>query len=208
LEDLDTKVVINSAWNMIEKISTIQPNTSQGFYALKKHKPWLDERFLELLDQRKQAKLQWLQEPVEIDGDNMNGVRHDANRYFWNKKREYLKDKINEFAKNGNNKNIRDLYRGTRNLRGATNLEINYLFPIFISQFWSAFWSRDTNIHLVFSTFSSRSTSLLASIKVSVLLFTVSMLSPSRFISISQKLMCPIQFQSHTIFLDLLDDIF
>jgi hypothetical protein len=29
-----------------------------------------------------------------------------------NKKREYLKDKINEFATNSKNKNIGDLYRG------------------------------------------------------------------------------------------------
>jgi hypothetical protein len=29
-----------------------------------------------------------------------------------NKKREYLKDKINELATNSKNKNIRDLYRG------------------------------------------------------------------------------------------------
>jgi hypothetical protein len=31
---------------------------------------------------------------------------------FRNKKREYLKDKINELATNSKNKNIRDLYRG------------------------------------------------------------------------------------------------
>jgi hypothetical protein len=32
--------------------------------------------------------------------------------YFRNKKREYLKDRINELATNSKNKNIRDLYRG------------------------------------------------------------------------------------------------
>jgi hypothetical protein len=45
-----------------------------------------------------------------------------------------------------------------------------------------AFWSRHSNIHLVFSAFTSRPASLLASIRVSVFLFMVSMLSPSRFI--------------------------
>jgi hypothetical protein len=39
-------------------------------------------------------------------------VRREASRYFRNKKREYLKDKINELATNSKNKNIRDLYRG------------------------------------------------------------------------------------------------
>jgi hypothetical protein len=59
----------------------------------------------------------------------------------------------------------------------------NYLFPIIMSRFWPAFWWRDSNICLVFSTFISISTSLPASINVSVFFFIVSMLSPSRFTS-------------------------
>jgi Zn-finger nucleic acid-binding protein len=59
-----------------------------------KHKPWLDEGCSKLLDQRKQAKLQRLQDPSEINGDNMNNVRHEASRYSRNKKREYLKTKV------------------------------------------------------------------------------------------------------------------
>jgi hypothetical protein len=58
------------------------------------------------------AKLQWLQDPSEINGDNLNNVRYEASRHFRNKKREYLEDKINELAMNSKNKNIRDLYRG------------------------------------------------------------------------------------------------
>jgi hypothetical protein len=56
---------------------------------------------------RKHAKLQWLQDLSQINGDNLNTVR-----YFRNKKRGYLKDKISELATNSKNKNIRDLYRG------------------------------------------------------------------------------------------------
>jgi hypothetical protein len=37
---------------------------------------------------------------------------HECSRKFRNKKREYLKDKIDELATNSKNKNIRDLYRG------------------------------------------------------------------------------------------------
>jgi hypothetical protein len=44
--------------------------------------------------------LQWLHDPSEINGDNLNNVRREASRYFRNKKREYLKDKINELAMN------------------------------------------------------------------------------------------------------------
>jgi hypothetical protein len=53
-----------------------------------------------------------LQDPSEINGDNLNNVRCEASRYFRNKKRESPKDKINELAMNSKNKNIRDLYRG------------------------------------------------------------------------------------------------
>jgi hypothetical protein len=52
-----------------------------------------------LLDQRKQAKLQWLQDPSKINGDNLNNIGRVASRHFRNKKREYLKDKINELAR-------------------------------------------------------------------------------------------------------------
>jgi hypothetical protein len=73
---------------------------------------WFDEVCSKLLDQREQAKLQWLQDPSEINRDNLNNVRREASRYFRNKKKEHLKDKINELAMNSKNKNIRHLYRG------------------------------------------------------------------------------------------------
>jgi hypothetical protein len=64
-----------------------------------------------LADRRKEAKLQWLQDPSEANEENLSGVRRDVSRHFRNKKREYLKDKINELESNSKNKNIRDLYR-------------------------------------------------------------------------------------------------
>jgi hypothetical protein len=65
-----------------------------------------------LVDQRKQAKLQWLQDPSEVNENNLSNVRRDTSRHFRNKKREYLKDRINKYESNGRKKNIRDLYRG------------------------------------------------------------------------------------------------
>jgi hypothetical protein len=65
-----------------------------------------------LVDQRKQAKLQWLQEPSEANEGDLSDIRREASRHFRNKEREYLKDKINELESNSKNKNIRDLYRG------------------------------------------------------------------------------------------------
>jgi hypothetical protein len=65
-----------------------------------------------LVDRRKRAKLQWLQDPSEVNENNLSNVRREASRHFMNKKREYLKDRINDIELNGKNKNIRDLYRG------------------------------------------------------------------------------------------------
>jgi hypothetical protein len=77
---------------------------------LKKHKPWFDQACSILVYQRKQAKLQWLNDSSEVNGDNLKIVRREASKYFRHKKKEYLKDKINELATDS--KNIRDLYRG------------------------------------------------------------------------------------------------
>jgi hypothetical protein len=88
LEDLDAEVEINSAWETIRENIKISAKESVGYFDLKKHKPWFDEGCSTLLDQRKQTKLQCLQDLSEINEDN-------------------LKDKINELATNNKNKNIR-----------------------------------------------------------------------------------------------------
>jgi hypothetical protein len=60
----------------------------------------------------KQATLQWLQNPSQVNGGNMDNVRREASRTFRTKKREYLTNKISKLETNSKNKNIRDLYRG------------------------------------------------------------------------------------------------
>jgi hypothetical protein len=92
-------VEITSAWETIRENIQISARDSLGYYELKKHKPWFDEGYSELLDQRKEAQLQWLQYPSEIYGDNLNHVKREGSRHFRNKKRKYLKDKTNDLAK-------------------------------------------------------------------------------------------------------------
>jgi hypothetical protein len=69
-----------------------------SYFEMKEHKSWFGEGCSQLLDQRKQAKLHRLQDPSEINGDNLNNVRREASRCVRNKKREYLKNKINDLA--------------------------------------------------------------------------------------------------------------
>jgi hypothetical protein len=75
LEDLDAEVEINSAWEMIREAIKTSAKESLGYFELKKHKPWFDEGCSKLVDQRKQAKLQWLQDPSEGNGDNLKDVK-------------------------------------------------------------------------------------------------------------------------------------
>jgi hypothetical protein len=56
---------------------------------------------------------------VTVNGNNPNNVRREASRYFRNKKREYLKDKINQLATSSKNKNTRDLYRRINEFKRA-----------------------------------------------------------------------------------------
>jgi len=49
------------------------------------------EEFLQLLGERKQAKMQWVQDPRQSNVDNLKNVRREASRCFRNKKKAYLK---------------------------------------------------------------------------------------------------------------------
>jgi hypothetical protein len=85
---------------------------SLGYYELRKDKPWFDEGCSKLSDQRREAKLQCLQYPSEIMGDYLCNVGREASRHFRNKREEYPKDTVYEFAMNSTDKNKRYLYRG------------------------------------------------------------------------------------------------
>jgi hypothetical protein len=49
-----------------------------------------------LFNQRKLAKMQWLQDSHQCNTDNLNNVICQASRHFWNKKKEYLTAKVDE----------------------------------------------------------------------------------------------------------------
>lgn len=61
-------------------------------YRLKQHKHWSYEKCSEFLDERKQTKLEWLQDLGKIDADNPKTVIRGTrdNRHFWEKKMEHV----------------------------------------------------------------------------------------------------------------------
>jgi hypothetical protein len=67
-----------------------------GLYKLKQRTPWFDAECLHFLDQRKQAKMQWVQDPNQGTVDNLNNIRCEASRHFRNKNKEYFTAKIDE----------------------------------------------------------------------------------------------------------------
>jgi hypothetical protein len=118
---------INSVWESIRENIKTSAKENLGYHRLKFNKLWFDDDCPELVDQQKKAKLQWLQNPSQINGDNLQNLRHKTSRTFKNKKRAYLKGKINEPETNNKNKNIRDLYRGINEFKKSYQPRINII---------------------------------------------------------------------------------
>jgi hypothetical protein len=67
-----------------DRMSCIVTKESLSLHELKQHKPWFDEECLGFLDQRKQDKVQWVQDNSQSNVDNQNSVRREASRQFRN----------------------------------------------------------------------------------------------------------------------------
>jgi hypothetical protein len=87
---------INRAWENIKEYIRTSVEDSLCLYELQQHKPRFDEECFRFSDQRKQAKMQWIQGPNESNVDNLNYVRRETSRNFRNKKKEYQKAKIDD----------------------------------------------------------------------------------------------------------------
>jgi hypothetical protein len=109
LENLDNDGDINRAWENIKESIQTSARESLGLHESKQHKPFLDRR--------KQAKMQWMQDPNQSNVENLNKVRRDASTHLRNKKKAYMKAKIEELETNSKLKNVRDLYRGINDFK-------------------------------------------------------------------------------------------
>ncbi|KAJ4441255.1 hypothetical protein ANN_11109 [Periplaneta americana] len=95
-DEVDKELDVNSVWENIRDSIKIAAEQSIGYYETKKKKPWFDEDCCMVVERRKQAKLKFLQDPVEEKRDNYFNERREASRTLRNKKRGYLKEKLNE----------------------------------------------------------------------------------------------------------------
>ena len=85
LENLIDEEDINRAWENIKENIKTSAKASLGLQEMKQHKPCLDEECLGCLYQRKQDKMQWIQDPSRSNIDNLYNSRRDASRYFRSK---------------------------------------------------------------------------------------------------------------------------
>jgi hypothetical protein len=120
LEDLDGDKDINRACENIKENIKTSAKESIWLYELKQHKPWFDEECLSFLDQRKRAKMQWIQHPRHNIVDNLFNVRPEGSRHFRNKNKVYMKAKIEEFE--ANSKIVRDFIAVLMVLRRVNSL--------------------------------------------------------------------------------------
>jgi hypothetical protein len=90
---------LNNTWDTIRENIKILAKESIGHCESKHHKPQFDEEC--------STKLQWSQDPCKVNKDNLSTVSEEASRHFRNKKREYLKDKINKLDTNSKNTSSR-----------------------------------------------------------------------------------------------------
>jgi len=58
--------------------------------------PWFDEECFRFLDQKKQAKMQRLQQPNQNNVYSLKNVMRENSRHFRNKKKEHRKAKIDD----------------------------------------------------------------------------------------------------------------
>jgi hypothetical protein len=63
LENVRDAEDINRAWESIKENIKTSAKESLGLHEMKQHKPWFDQERLGILKQRKEAKMQWIQDP-------------------------------------------------------------------------------------------------------------------------------------------------
>ena len=93
MENLNVDEDVNRVWENIKENIKTSASESLGLHEWKQHKPWFDKECVDFSDQRRQAKMQCIQDPSRSIVDNLNNIRRDVSRHFRNKSIAYLKVK-------------------------------------------------------------------------------------------------------------------
>jgi len=82
LENLSDGEEINRVCENIKENINTSVKESLVLHKLKQHKLRFDEGCSGVLNQRKQPKMQWVQDRSQNSVDNLNNVKRDASRHF------------------------------------------------------------------------------------------------------------------------------
>ena len=100
--------------------------------------------------------MQWVQDPSQSNVDNLNTVRREVSRHLRNKKKAYLRAKVEALETNSKIKNIRDLYRGIKDFKKGFQPRCNIVKddkgglvsdPHSIVARWKKYFSQLFNVH-------------------------------------------------------------
>jgi hypothetical protein len=69
--------------------------------------------------------VQWLQDPNQNNVNNLHNVRREASRHYRNKKKEYVKAKIDLLETKRKIKNVRDWFRGINDFKKGNQPRTN-----------------------------------------------------------------------------------
>jgi hypothetical protein len=67
---------------VLDSILTFEPMRVLGCYELKQPKPWFDDERQKLLDERNNDKFQCLRTRSQMNGNNLNSVKHVKSKHF------------------------------------------------------------------------------------------------------------------------------
>jgi len=109
LENGNDEEDVNRSWEHIKENIQTSAEESLGLHELNQNKLWFDEECLGFLGQRKWDNLQWIEDPSQSNVDIQNKVSREVSKQFRDKKKAYLRAKIEELETNSKIQNIRDL---------------------------------------------------------------------------------------------------
>jgi len=77
----------NRAWENFKEELKTSAKERVSLYKYKQHQLWFGVECVRSLDQRQQAKMQWLQNPNQSNVNNLNNVKHETSRRLRKRKR-------------------------------------------------------------------------------------------------------------------------
>jgi hypothetical protein len=81
---------------MIRYSVKLSAKKNLGFYKLRQHKPLFDKECSRTIRSKEASKMSMVTGSTQVNGDNLNNVRHEASKHVRNKMQKHMKEKISD----------------------------------------------------------------------------------------------------------------